>query len=34
MERTPPEALTYLGLALCGPKKQVNKLTGSLPLLK
>ena len=34
MERTGPEELTYLGLALCGPKKQVNKLTGSLPLLK
>lgn len=26
--------LAYLGLALCGPKKQINKLTGSLPLLR
>ena len=34
MERTGPEDLTYLGLALCGPKKQVNQLTGSLPLLR
>lgn len=27
-------ALQYLGLAICGPKKKVNKLTGSLPLLR
>lgn len=26
--------LTYLGLGLCGPKKLVEKLTGSLPLLR
>lgn len=26
--------LEYLGIALCGPKKKVNKLTGSLPLLR
>jgi len=26
--------LNYLGLALYGPKKQVNSLTGSLPLLR
>lgn len=26
--------LRYLGLALCGRKKQVNRLTGSLPLLR
>lgn len=31
---TPPESLRYLGLALCGDKKRVNKLTGSLPLLR
>lgn len=24
----------YLGIALCGPKKLVNKLTGSMPLLR
>lgn len=30
-----PEAdLRYLGLAICGNKKQVNKLTGSMPLLR
>jgi hypothetical protein len=31
---TPENNLTYFGLALCGHKKQVNKLTGSLPLLR
>ncbi|HRX58593.1 MAG TPA: DUF2000 domain-containing protein [Eubacteriales bacterium] len=25
---------TYLGIAICGDKKKVNKLTGSLPLLR
>lgn len=30
-----PEAdLNYFGLAICGSKKQINKLTGSMPLLK
>ena len=29
---TPPEALGYLGLALYGPKKALNKLVGNLPL--
>lgn len=29
---TPPEALGYLGLALYGPKKSVNKLVGNLAL--
>ena len=28
------ESLRYYGLGLCGPKKQVNRLTGSLPLLR
>ena len=28
------ESLRYLGIALCGPKKKVEQLTGSLPLLK
>lgn len=27
-------ALHYFGLAICGPKKKVNKLTGSIPLLR
>lgn len=26
--------LQYLGIAICGNKKQVNKLTGSMPLLR
>lgn len=34
MGRAKGEGLAYLGLALCGPKKQVSKLTGSLPLLR
>lgn len=34
MAQTPGESLRYLGLALCGTKKAVNKLTGSLPLLR
>lgn len=28
------ESLNYLGIAICGNKKKVNKLTGSLPLLR
>jgi hypothetical protein len=31
---TPADELTYLGVALYGPKKPVNKLTGNLPLLR
>lgn len=27
-------SLSYLGLALCGARRQVNHLTGSLPLLR
>ena len=27
-------ALQYLGLAICGAKKRINKLTGSMPLLR
>lgn len=26
--------LNYLGIAICGAKKKVNKLTGSMPLLR
>ena len=26
--------LRYLGVAVCGPKKKVNKLTGHMPLLR
>lgn len=34
MSETPEEQLNYLGIAVCGPKKMVNKLTGNLPLLR
>lgn len=34
MGHTPEEELDYIGLVLCGPKKQINKLTGNMPLLR
>lgn len=34
MAQIPEADLTYLGVAICGPKKTVNRLTGSLPLLR
>ena len=34
MAASAPEELGYLGVALYGDKKPVNKLTGGLPLLK
>lgn len=34
METSPREDLGYLGVALYGDKKLINKLTGSLPLLR
>lgn len=34
MSRVPESALQYLGVAICGPKKKVNQLTGSMPLLR
>ncbi len=34
MAHTREESLEYFGLAICGPKKKVNKLTGSMPLLR
>ena len=34
MERCPESSLQYLALALCGPRKKVNRLTGNLPLLR
>lgn len=30
----PETELNYFGIAICGSKKQVNQLTGSLPLLR
>lgn len=34
MAKTPESELNYIGIALCGSKKLVNKLTGNLPLLR
>lgn len=31
---TPEAGHVYLGVALCGPRKKVNRLTGSMPLLR
>jgi len=32
--QTKEEEHTYLGIAICGDKKKVNRLTGSMPLLR
>jgi hypothetical protein len=34
MAEVPESSLLYFGLAICGAKKKVNKLTGSMPLLR
>ena len=34
MGRVPESTLQYFGIAICGPKKKVNQLTGSMPLLR
>ena len=34
MSHAPESGLQYFGVAICGPKKKVNQLTGSLPLLR
>lgn len=34
MGRVPEDELRYLGVAVCGGKKKVNQLTGSMPLLR
>ena len=34
MGEAPERSLKYLGIAVCGDKKKVNKLTGSMPLLR
>ena len=34
LQRTPAAELAYLGIAICGPDKPVNSLTGSLGLLR
>lgn len=34
MGRCAPEELVFLGLAMCGSRRQIDKLTGNLPLLR
>lgn len=34
MKKVSGTQLSYLGIAICGAKKKVNKLTGSIPLLR
>ncbi len=34
MKYVPETDLNYFGVAICGSKKKVNKLTGSMPLLR
>lgn len=34
MANTSESRLNYIGIAVCGNKKQINKLTGSIPLLR
>lgn len=34
MANTLESRLNYIGIAVCGNKKQINKLTGSMPLLR
>lgn len=34
MSSVPESTLQYFGIAICGAKKKVNKLTGSMPLLR
>lgn len=34
MADTSGDALQYFGVAICGAKKKVNKLTGNIPLLR
>lgn len=34
MDLCPENKLSYIGIAVCGGKKKINKLTGNLPLLR
>lgn len=34
MSQSPESSLEYFGIAICGSKKKINKLTGSMPLLR
>lgn len=34
MKITSAEHLEYIGIAICGSKKKINKLTGNMPLLR
>ncbi len=34
MSHIPENTLQYFGIAVCGPKKKINRLTGNMPLLR
>lgn len=34
MAGCPEEDLSYIGIAICGEKKKINRFTGNMPLLK
>ena len=34
MSHVPESTLQYFGIAICGTKKKINKLTGNMPLLR
>lgn len=34
MAACPEEELSYIGIAVCGSKKKINRLTGNMPLLR
>lgn len=34
MSSVPETELSYFGIAICGDKKKINKLTGNMPLLR
>ena len=34
LQQTPAEGLNYLGIAICGPDRTVNSLTGNMGLLR
>ena len=34
ISKVPESDLNYFGIAICGSKKKINKLTGSMPLLR
>lgn len=34
IKNCPQDSLNYIGIAICGNKKKINKLTGNIPLLR